>query len=433
MGGAAVSKESYVRRRLSRRFGVVVVAGTLALGLIGAMPFAASAQVFRRVPCVPCPREIPSETTTQPERTGEATGQAGVAAEQPGEGQPPTPPSDLFAQQDVGAPSGPESVGQTMIGDFFGGGLLSLSIQQEVYEIDRRAPLPGASVPRFKMAENTSPLPQDRIYFDYSFYRNVPVSTPDIDVSAFTLGFEETFLGGAMSFEMRLPMSNTIGNDVFLDGRPNSLQGEVGNLGMAFKGLLVHRERFALSAGLAMTVPTAQGTRYFVTGGDAPDFTISNDSVHLMPFVGGLWTPSDRFFAMGYLQVDVDANGDGVLANDGGGGFTPAGRFSEPTVMYIDLALGYWARRSDCTRRLLTGLAYVVELHMNQALGSSSTTSVGEASLATPSISVLDLTVGAHLDIRRNTTLTAAFCTPLTNGQDRQFDGQFRLFVNRRF
>jgi hypothetical protein len=227
-----------------------------------------------------------------------------------------------------------------MIGDFFGGGLLSFSLNQEPYRVHRRAPLPGASVPRFKMAENTSPLPEDRIYFDYSFYGNVPVSTPKVDVNAFTPGFEKTFLGGAMSFEMRLPMASTIGNDVFLNGTPNSLQGEAGNLGMAFKGRLFHGETFALSGGLAMTVPTARGSRYFVTGGAAPDFTISNDSVHLMPFFGALWTPSDRLFAMGYLQLDVDAKGDEVFVNDGAGAFTSAGRYTEPTLMYLDLALG---------------------------------------------------------------------------------------------
>lgn len=422
-----------MKRGLSRSFGAALIAGISAVVLIGVEPGSASAQFIRRVPCVPCPREAESQTAPLPETTGEAAGRAGEAAGQPGEGQSPAAPSDLFAQQDAGTPSGPESVRQSMIGDFFGGGLISLSIGQDTTPIERSAPLPGANVTRFKMAENTSPLPEDRIYFDYSFYGNVPVNTPRVDVNAFTVGFEQTFLGGAMSFEMRLPMASTIGNDLFLDGRPNPLQGEAGNLAMAVKGLLLNKETFAASAGLAMTAPTAQSTRYFVTGGDDPDFTISNDSVHLMPFVGGLWTPNDRWFAMGYLQVDVDANGYGIFANDDQRVFTPAGRYSEPTLMYIDLSLGHWARRSESPRRLLTGLAYVAELHVNQGLNSSSTASVGGVSIVTPRISVIDATFGAHLELRQNTTLTAAYCTPLTNGTDRQFDGQFRCFLNRRF
>jgi hypothetical protein len=70
---------------------------------------------------------------------------------------------------------------------------------------------------------------------------------------------------------------------------------------------------------------------------------------------------------------------------------------------------------------------------VNQALNSSSATSVGGVSFIAPGISVLDLTLGAHMELHRNTTLTVAYCTPLTSGQDRQFDGQFRLLLNRRF
>jgi hypothetical protein len=322
-----------------------------------------------------------------------------------------------------------------MIGDFFGGGLVSiLVVSQGGNEVIGAAPLPGANVPRFKMAENTSPLPQDRIYFDYSLYGSVPIGAPTVNVNAFTLGFEKAFFDGAMSFEMRLPMASTIGNDVVV-GEPSPLQGEVGNLGMALKGLLMLRERFALSAGLALTAPTAEDMRYFFTPrANSPDLIIESDSVHLLPFVGGVWTPGDRLFAIGYFQIDVDANGAPVLANNGTGGLTPQGRFREPTVMYADLTLGYWARRPDHSRRFIRGLAYVVELHMNQGLDSTSLTRDfrGRATtFATPSLSVLDLTAGAHIALFRNTTLTAAYSTPLT--QERQFDGQLRILLNRYF
>ena len=68
-----------------------------------------------------------------------------------------------------------------------------------------------------------------------------------------------------------------------------------------------------MSGGLAVTVPTAQNTRVFFGQGDtSPALLIQDQSVHLMPFLGGLWTPNDRSFGIGYVQVDVDASGDQV-------------------------------------------------------------------------------------------------------------------------
>ncbi len=73
---------------------------------------------------------------------------------------------------------------------------------------------------------------------------------------------------------------------------------------------------------------------------------------------------------------------------------------------------------------------------MNQSLDSPSSlgyitsTSIGIAG-AFDTISILDLTVGAHVELHKNTTLTAGYCVPLTS--EREFDGEFRFFVNRRF
>ena len=99
------------------------------------------------------------------------------------------------------------------------------------------------------------------MYFDYSFYHNVPITDPAIDVNAYVPGFEKTFLGGLMSFEMRLPMANTLDSDFFVGGPNATSSGEVGNLGMALKAILLQNRRLAVAGGLAMTVPTAQDTR----------------------------------------------------------------------------------------------------------------------------------------------------------------------------
>ena len=355
----------------------------------------------------------------------------------------PGPEADLFAQN-LGAPSGPASVAPNMIGDFLGtsgvfvGDPFNPPPPPYFYGI---VPLPGNAIPRFKMAENTSPLPQDRLYFDYSYYHNVSITDPAIDVDAYVPGFEKTFLDGLMSFEMRLPMADTLNNNLIYNGPNATADGEVGNLGMALKAILLQNRRLTFSGGLAMTVPTAKDTRTFVDQGDSvPEFIIRNDSVHLMPFVGALWTPNRRWFAIGYLQVDVDVNGDRVSVDSGQSLRTSIGRYREPTVMYLDGMLGYWAYRSHCPNEWITGIAPVFEVHVNQGLEHApvliepdGVLQIGGDINGSPvhTLSIVDLTVGLHVELCRKTTLTAGYCTPATG--DRQFDGQFRLFVNRRF
>jgi hypothetical protein len=107
-------------------------------------------------------------------------------------------------------------------------------------------------------------------------------------------------------------------------------------------------------------------------------------------------------------------------------------------MLYADLSLGYWLRRSECDTELVTGLAPVVEVHMNQTLDSPSSLGTPPHSFATTTVtgafdnlSILDLTVGCHVELHKNTTVTAGYCAPLTS--EREFDGQFRCFVNYRF
>ena len=141
----------------------------------------------------------------------------------------------------------------------------------------------------------------------------------------------------------------------------------------------------------------------------------------------------------------MDANGDEVDAYNRGtlnamtpfGTYANIGRYQEPTMMYIDLAGGYWAFR--CRQdRLVTGLAGVMEVHVNQLLNSPSavqyTSNFAGASnsvAASLTISIVDLTLGAHAEVGSNATVTAGYCMPLTS--QREFNQEFRTFINYRF
>ena len=219
-----------------------------AFGLIAAAPATSSAQLFRRwcEPCVPCPTAPSGGTAGQAAGPGVSGSDAGMAAETPS----PQPSNDLFAQSDAGAASGPESVAPNMVGDYLGGFFTLQGVGGS-----QTIALPGGAVPRFKMAENTSPIPVDRVFLNYDYYSGVPLNTKSMSLNAITPGFEKTFFGGAMSVEVRLPMATTLDNDVYLDGSTPTGIGQIGNLGVAVKRCCSTPTRSPFRAAWRSTAP----------------------------------------------------------------------------------------------------------------------------------------------------------------------------------
>ena len=158
--------------------------------------------------------------------------------------------------------------------------------------------------------------------------------------------------------------------------------------------------------------------------------------MHIMPYVGGLWTSGDRFFAQGFLQVDVDAVGDPVAVNTIGTGLSPAGRIQETSFLFADGGIGYWLYRDNANyRRLITGIAPTLELHYNTSLQSADVVTAGAFQIGEEreSIQILDLVLGATFECRGHSAITAGYATPIGNSADQQFDGELRIFWNRWF
>jgi len=303
------------------------------------------------------------------------------------------------------------------------------------YAVD--VPSPGAAVVgRLKIAENTSPMPRDRLFLNYSMFDGVPLSPGGISVHRITPGFEKTFHDGMSSFEMKVPMAVTLDSVTALDGPTDASSREFGNLALTLKRLVLLRRNLAVSVGMTLAVPTADDLNVTLADG-TPLVQIENEAVHLEPFFGVLWTPNDRFFAHGFMQWDVAANSNPVaMANQQypqvSSAFTHVGDIHDTTFQYVDVGIGQWLYRGCGT---LTGLAWTTELHWNRSLEGadyvvSDNLQVGES---IETFELFNVTVGAHLEFCRNTTVTVGFTTPLGGGRDRQFDGEFRLLVNRRF
>jgi hypothetical protein len=102
-------------------------------------------------------------------------------------------------------------------------------------------------------------------------------------------------------------------------------------------------------------------------------------------------------------------------------------------LLYVDLGAGYWLRKGDCCR-LVSGLALIGEIHVNESVGSGSERGLVPALGATPTnFSLVDMDFGVHLDVGQHSNVTCAYVTPLGGGQDRVFEGGFRLLCNYTF
>ncbi|MEM1227412.1 MAG: hypothetical protein AAGJ40_17060 [Planctomycetota bacterium] len=312
--------------------------------------------------------------------------------------------------------------------------------------------IPGSassSVGRMKLAENVSPIPRDRIFVNYSFFDNVPFFD-GVSVHRFTPGFEKTLFDDVVSFELRTPMAVTVDSDLFQDNL-NTNSVEFGDLFMSIKVLLHQSDDVAISAGLSFTAPTADDLLVSTGTGSAdsiPLIEVENRSVHLLPFLGGLYVRGDYFF-QGFLQFDMDAGNSPVSFNlnpfSGQSNLTMVDQISEVSLMYIDLQAGHWLYRNRSrSASWLTGLALVGELHINQTLEAQSAvreevtifegqTTQFQFGEDADDVSVVNALVGLTMELQRHTTATVAYGTPLGNSADQQFDGELRLLLNRFF
>ena len=212
----------------------------------------------------------------------------------------PAPPEPEFAfgsAADLGAGESANAAAPYMIGDFFvGGGQISVFKETSTgLVLTTVGQIPSAGgTQRVKICEDNSPIPVDRVFFDYNHFENAILSSGpqprSLDADRYTPGFEKTFWDGMASVQLRVPAAHTQNADVFLDGT-DPLDNEFGNMDVTLKFLLYRSDDFALAVGSAVNLPTAEGTRIFTTDNTAPTFTIADNAYHILPYVGGLWTP----------------------------------------------------------------------------------------------------------------------------------------------
>jgi hypothetical protein len=296
---------------------------------------------------------------------------------------------------------------------------------------------------RVKIGDNNVALPTDRVFFMYNHFHNVfqfneqplnPPGAPPINrqmhLDRYTAGFEKMFLDDLWSVEVRMPFNGSFdyrGSAVAVEG------GNVGNLAIILKNLLYVDDNTAVAAGLGIDIPTGSDVTTSING---IDLHFQNDALHLLPWIGFTTAIGEQFFMTGFLQVDIAANGNEVLAPqfDRSLGF-----FTEQNLMYLDLAVGTWLYNNPYAERL-TSVALLGELHYTTTLQD---TDVIEDTVFGSEFfignvfnrqDILNGTVAVQFEIANTTNFRFAAVTPLSNSPDRRlFDSELQFQVNRKF
>lgn len=278
----------------------------------------------------------------------------------------------------------------------------------------------------FKIVENESPLPIDRVYLDYNGYINarvnstfVPsvattaagpttnangdmisqtittttiptiVTTPALQIHRQLLGFEKTFLDGDASVGVRLPVFEQDG------GGFRTFIGDVSVIGKFL--LLGDRETGnALTAGMAVTLPTGPALQT----ADGPI-----RSALLQPFLGFL-TTFDDLYVQGFSSIVVPTNPRDV------------------TFLANTLSVGYFLYRTD-QPQLLSSVAPTVEFNLNTPLNHTSP--MGQVSMP----HILIMTAGVNFGLFNQAYLTLAVGVPVTG--PKVFDIEAIARLNWRF
>jgi hypothetical protein len=259
-----------------------------------------------------------------------------------------------------------------MIGDFSGGFLAG-----------------GA----FKIADNESPRPVDRLFATYNYFNDVfaPIAKANLHEEVF--GFEKALLNGDASIGLRAPVYQTQG-----DGAIKS--SDFGDLSVVFKYVLLNDTMAGnvFSTGLVVTVPTG------------PDVALPNGtSLHpvlLQPYLGGI-LHQDRFYIHGFLSLAVPSQSQDAV------------------LLFNDVGIGYRLYQSGDTATFRYVIP-TVEAHINTPL-----THRGSPQLGIGALEEVVFTYGVHLGLFKKAQLTLGIATPVTG--PRPFDFEALAQLNWRF
>jgi len=212
----------------------------------------------------------------------------------------------------------------------------------------------------------------------YNYFDRASAGGTNFGLHRELLGFEKTFLDGDASFGVRLPFLQTsLGSE--LGGFANH---EIGDMTLISKFALIDNTRTGniLSAGLALTVPSADHSSVLVDG-------TALHSVLFQPYAAWI-VNAGSFYAQGFHSLVAPTDSRDV------------------TELNNDVGVGYWLYKNR--EGFLRGIVPTFEGHLFTPLNHRDNADL----IFAPNI--LTLTAGVNFVLPRFSTLGVAVATPVT-------------------
>lgn len=246
----------------------------------------------------------------------------------------------------------------------------------------------------FKIADNQSPMPQDRVFYTFDYFNNLNgavnqrlgSSISSMQAYRELLGIEKTFWGGNASLGLRMPIDTlwTSSNNPTLRNGSTA----VGDLSFFSKFVLWANPNNGnlLSGGLAVTVPN--GPSSFAGSPSTAGFR----DVQFQPFLGYIVRRGDLYL-QGFTAIDVPTDPNDV------------------TMWYNDVALGYFVYRNEAPTAVLSAIVPTFEVHLSDPLNHRGAFRFNDPA-GTPDI--LDLTFGSSFILRKRLVASFGVAFPVT-------------------
>ncbi len=267
----------------------------------------------------------------------------------------------------------------------------------------------------FKIGENQSPLPQDRVYFTFDYFNNLngilnkrfEAPVDNLQAYRYIFGLEKTFDQGRGSIGVQLPL-DSLTADSTIQGpiaKPGGTSNALNDLTIYSKYILKRNPETGslISAGLAVTPATGPNT--FA----GANYLAAVHDTTVQPFIGYLWRRGD-FYLHGFTALDVPTS------------------VRDVTMVYNDVGIGYYAYKNPDPTGFLTALVPTFEVHVNTPLTHGDYNNQLDLT-GTPN--VVNLTYGLNALLGPNSVLTFGVVTPVTGPNP--FNYELLVLFNFRF